>query len=188
MKGPGSGPVVSETVVPGLLHVQLEVHADERGWFKESFQQAKLEAAGLPHHEVVQHNVSYNAQAGVARGVHAEPWAKWVSPVHGRVFSAVVDLRDGPGFGAVATFELGPDAALYVPRGCGNAFCSLEPHTVYDYLVDAHWSPTESYLAVDLFDPDLAIAWPFPREQLLISAKDAANPPLAAVRPVPVPG
>ncbi len=176
---------VEQTAVPGVLQVELDVHADERGWFKESWQRAKLEAAGVPHLEVVQNNVSYNAAVGVARGVHAEPWDKWISPAHGRVFSAVVDLREGPGFGAVVTSVLGPGQALYVPRGCGNAFCTLEPHTVYNYLVNAHWSADQEYVAVDLFDPDLAIAWPLPREQMVRSARDAALPPLREVRPVP---
>ena len=173
------------TGIPGLLRAELDVHGDERGWFKESYQRAKLEAAGLPRLEVVQNNVSYNAPVGVARGIHGEPWDKWVSPAHGRVFAAVVDLREGDGFGRVETAVLGPGQALYVPRGCGNSFCTLEPHTVYSYLVNAHWSPDAEYVSVDLFDPDLAIAWPLPRAQMVVSAKDAAHPPLREVRPVP---
>ena len=174
---------VARTGVPGLLHVELDVHGDERGWFKESYQRAKLEAAGLPPMEVVQNNVSYNAEVGVTRGVHAEPWDKYVSPAHGRVFAAIADLRGGPTHGRVETFELGPGQALYVPRGCGNSFCTLEPHTVYNYLVNEHWSPDAQYVLVDLFDPDLAIDWPLPREAMTISAKDAAHPRLADVTP-----
>jgi hypothetical protein len=70
--------------------------------------------------------------------------------------------------------------ALYVPRGCGNSFCTLEPHTVYNFLVNEHWSPER--LTVDLFDPELAIEWPFPREQLRHTERDAANPSLDSVR------
>ena len=173
-----SGPTVTATAVPGLLHV------DDRGWFKESYQRATLEAAGVPRLEVVQNNVAYNEAVGVTRGIHAEPWDKWVSPAHGRVFAAVADLREGDTFGTVATFELGPGEALYVPRGCGNAFCTLEPHTVYSYLVNAHWSAEAAYVLVNLFDPTLAVPWPLPREQMVISAKDAGHPMLDAIRPV----
>lgn len=179
-----SGPTVTTTDIPGLLHVELEVHADGRGWFKESYQRAKLAAAGVPPFEVVQNNVAYNEAVGVTRGIHAEPWDKWVSPAHGRVFAAVADLREGDTFGTVATFELGPGQALYIPRGCGNAFCTLEPHTVYSYLVNAHWSPEAEYVLVNLFDPTLAVPWPLPRGQLVISDKDAGHPMLDAVRPV----
>jgi dTDP-4-dehydrorhamnose 3,5-epimerase len=177
---------VETTRVPGLLHVELDLHADERGWFKESYQREKLEAAGLPRLEVVQNNVSYNAEVGVTRGIHAEPWDKWVSPAAGRVFSAVVDLREGDTFGTLETFELGPGQALYVPRGCGNSFCTLEPHTVYNYLVNAHWSPQAEYVLVSLFDPDLAVPWPLPREQMVVSDKDAGHPKLADVQPMRV--
>jgi dTDP-4-dehydrorhamnose 3,5-epimerase len=179
-----SGPSVRGTSIPGVLAVDLEVHGDGRGWFKESYQREKLEAAGLPRLEVVQNNVSYNAEVGVTRGIHAEPWDKYISPASGRVFTAIVDLREGEGFGRLETFELTPEQALYVPRGCGNSFCTLEPHTVYNYLVNAHWSPESTYTLVNLFDPTLAVPWPFPREQLIISAKDAGHPMLDQVSPV----
>jgi len=174
-----SGPVVTGTRIPGLLHVELELHTDARGWFKEGYQQAKLEAAGIPHLDVLQHNVSYNEAVGVTRGIHAEPWNKYVSPSYGRVFAVVADLREGESYGTVETFELGPEQALYVPRGCGNAFCTLAPHTVYSYLVDGLWSAQADYVLVDLFDPTLAVPWPLPRQQMIISARDAAHPPLA---------
>jgi dTDP-4-dehydrorhamnose 3,5-epimerase len=177
---------VRTTAIDGLLHVTLDVHGDNRGWFKESYQRAKLEALGLPRFEVVQHNVSYNASVGATRGIHAEPWEKYISPAHGRAFAAIVDLREGDGFGRVETFELTTASAIFVPRGCGNSYCALEPHTVYSYLVNEHWQPGLSYPAVDLFDETLGIPWPLPREQMVVSDKDAGNPPLSAVEPVPV--
>jgi dTDP-4-dehydrorhamnose 3,5-epimerase len=166
---------VRQTEIEGLLHVTLDVHEDDRGWFKESYQREKLVAQGLPDLQPVQHNVSYNARRGTTRGIHAEPWDKLISPAFGSVFAAIVDLRDGSR-GAVATFELGVGDALYVPRGCGNSFCTLEPDTVYSYLINAHWSDEAEYVNVNLFDPTLAIAWPVPREEMTISDKDLAHP------------
>ena len=179
-----SGLAVEKTAIEGLLHVALEVHGDERGWFKESYQRDKLEALGFPRLDVVQNNVSYNSQRGVTRGIHAEPWDKYVSPAAGRVFAAIVDLREGDGFGRLETFELGTGSALYVPRGCGNSFCTLEPHTVYNYLVNDHWSPEALYTNVNLFDPELAVPWPLPREAMVVSTKDEAHSALADVVPV----
>jgi dTDP-4-dehydrorhamnose 3,5-epimerase len=120
----------------------------------------------------VQHNVSYNESAGTTRGIHAEPWNKYVSPAAGRVFVAIVDLTSH----VVETFELGVGDALYIPKGCGNSFCTLEPHTVYSYLVDDHWSPDAEYVNVNLFDPTLAIKWPVARERMTISEKDLGHP------------
>src|SRR5688572_30761287 len=67
---------VKETSIPGLFEIDLVVHGDSRGWFKENYQRAKLEALGLPHFEIVQNNFSYNEEVGVTRGIHAEPWEK----------------------------------------------------------------------------------------------------------------
>jgi dTDP-4-dehydrorhamnose 3,5-epimerase len=182
-----SGHTVTRTSIPELLLVGLPLHGDERGWLKESYQREKLEAQGLPRLDIVQNTVSYNAQVGVTRGIHAEPWEKYISPATGRVFAAIVDLRAGDGFGRVETFELTPAHALLVPRGCGNSFCTLEPHTVYSYLVNEHWRPGLSYPAVDLFDEQLGIAWPLRRDQMVLSDKDRGNPPLSAVTPMTVP-
>jgi dTDP-4-dehydrorhamnose 3,5-epimerase len=168
------------TGIPGVQRIELDVQPNDDGWFKESFHAAKLEAAGMPLFEVRQHNVLYLAEPGITRGIHAEPWDKYLSPSNGRVFAAIVDLRDGEAFGRVETFELGTGQALYVPRGCGNSFCTLEPHTVYNFLVNEYWSPER--VTVDLFDPELAIEWPFPRERLSHTERDAANPSLDSVR------
>lgn len=177
---------VRSTSIPGLLAIDLPLHEDDRGWFKESFQRAKLEAEGFPPFEIVQSNVSYNAEAGVTRGLHAEPWDKYISLAHGTAFAAIVDLRAGTGFGRVETFELHPGNAIYVPRGCGNSYQTLTSDVVYTYLVNAHWSPDASYVLVDAFDPALQITWPVPPERAIRSAKDQGHPPLAAVTPMAV--
>ena len=52
-------------------------------------------ADGLPDFGPVQNNVSFNTAAGVTRGIHAEPWDKYVTVASGRVFGAWVDLRPG---------------------------------------------------------------------------------------------
>jgi dTDP-4-dehydrorhamnose 3,5-epimerase len=176
---------ISRTDIPGLLVVALAVHGDSRGWFKESFQKEKMVAQGFPaDFEAIQNNVSYNAQRGVTRGIHAEPWDKYVSISVGSAFAAIVDLRKGDTFGKTLTFELNPGIALFVPKGCGNSYQSMEDGTTYSYLVNAHWSPDAKYTAVNLADPDLKIQWPLPLEMAEISAKDKVNPMLKDIQPM----
>jgi len=176
---------ISRTDIPGLLVIALAVHGDSRGWFKESFQKEKMIAQGFPaDFEVVQNNVSYNAQRGVTRGIHAEPWDKYVSISVGSAFAAIVDLRKGDTFGKVLTFELNPGISLFVPKGCGNSYQSMEDGTTYSYLVNAHWSPDVKYTAVNLADPDLKIQWPLPLEMAEVSAKDKINPMLKEIQPM----
>ncbi|NLE96989.1 MAG: dTDP-4-keto-6-deoxy-D-glucose epimerase, partial [Propionibacterium sp.] len=105
---------VETTAIDGLLIVRQPVHGDHRGWFKEAWQRRKLVALGLPDFAPVQQNISYNHAAGATRGIHAEPWDKFVSLAAGRIFSAWVDLREGPGFGTVVTLEMGLDTAVFV--------------------------------------------------------------------------
>lgn len=132
---------VRETSIPGLYEIDLAVHGDNRGWFKENYQRQKLEALGLPHFEIVQNNISFNVERGVTRGIHAEPWEKFISVATGSVFGAWVDLRKGDSFGRVETLTITPEKAVFVSRGIANAFQTLGPNTAYTYLVNEHWSP-----------------------------------------------
>lgn len=174
---------VSQTKIPGLLAFDLPVYGDSRGWFKENYQRQKFIELGLPaEFEVVQNNISYNEKAGVTRGIHAEPWDKFISIGYGSVYAAIVDLREGTTFGTLETFELRPDRALYVPRGCGNSFQTLEDHTVYTYLVNEHWSPEAKYLLVNLADEEIGVQWPIALEQAEVSDKDRSHPKLKDIQ------
>ncbi len=175
---------LTETTIPGLLIAELPVHGDSRGWFKENWQREKMTAAGLPDFGPVQNNISFNDAVGTTRGIHAEPWDKWVSVATGRIFGAWVDLREGPSFGAVFTAELDPSRAIFVPRGVGNSYQTLEADTAYAYLVNDHWSPDAEYSFLNLADETAAIAWPIPLSEVEISAKDLAHPRLADVTPI----
>lgn len=174
-----------ETTIPGLLIADLPVHGDSRGWFKENWQREKMLAAGLPDFGPVQNNISFNDEIGTTRGIHAEPWDKWVSVATGRIFGAWVDLREGPSFGTVFTAELDPSRAIFVPRGVGNSYQTLEADTAYVYLVNDHWSPDAEYSFLNLADETAAIDWPIPLAEVEISAKDLAHPRLADVTPIP---
>ena len=154
-------------MIDGLLVLDLQVHEDERGWFKEAWQRARMTAEGLPDFRPVQSNVAFNATAGTTRGLHAEPWDKLVTVGTGRVQGGWCDLREGsPTYGATQTVEIGPGTAVFVPRGVANGYQVLEDATTYLYLVNDHWSPDAEYVNVshELID------WPLAPVNL--SAKD----------------
>ena len=175
---------IQETSIPGLLILDLPVHGDSRGWFKENWQREKMVAAGLPDFGPVQNNISFNDEVGTTRGIHAEPWDKYVSVATGKIFGAWVDLREGDSFGKVFTAELDPSKAIFVPRGVGNSYQTLEADTAYVYLVNDHWSPTAEYTFLNLADETSAIRWPIPLEDALLSEKDQAHPSLISVVPM----
>jgi dTDP-4-dehydrorhamnose 3,5-epimerase len=176
--------VVNESPIKGLFVIDLALKQDRRGWFKENYQQQKMEQLGLPHFEVVQNNFSYNLEKGVSRGLHAEPWEKFVSLANGRVFCAWADLRKGEGFGKVFTLEINPGLAVFVPRGVANGYQTLEDKVTYTYLVNSHWSDDAKYGAVNMLDPELGIDWPISKEESIISDKDHYNPVLSDVTPM----
>lgn len=177
---------VTEAPIPGFYVVKLPVHGDNRGWFKENYQREKMEALSLPSFDVVQNNFSFNDKRGATRGLHAEPWEKFISVANGSVFGAWVDLRKGPSFGQTFSIEINPGVAVFVPRGVANGYQTLEDNVTYTYLVNAHWSPDAQYTFVNLFDQALAIEWPLGRDEAIISEKDAAHPLLADVIPMEV--
>lgn len=173
-----------DTAIPGLILFDIPVHGDNRGWFKESWQREKMVGLGLPDLGPVQNNISFNRNPGTTRGIHAEPWDKFISVATGRVFGAWVDLRAGDGFGALVTAEIDPATAIFVPRGVGNAFQTLEPDTAYTYLVNDHWTPDAHYTFLNLADETTSVPWPIPLETADVSEKDRRHPQLADVTPI----
>ena len=176
-----------QTDIPGLLIFNVTYVGDERGYFQEKFQKAKLTAAGMPESfNVVQNSLSFNKEPGVTRGFHAEPWDKYISVVNGKVFSAFVDLRRGNSFGKVVSVEINPNTAIYLPRGVANSFQTLEPDLYYLYSVNAHWSADnyDKYCFANLADPDIGITWPIPLEKAIMSDRDKNHPMLKDVKPL----
>ena len=175
---------ITKTNIPGLLVIDLPLHTDSRGWFKENWQRQKMVALGLPDFGPVQNNIALNTEKGATRGIHAEPWDKYVSVASGKIFGAWVDLREGESFGEVFTIEFGPEKAIFVPRGVGNSYQVLQDETSYSYLVNEHWSEKAEYVAVSLYDESLGIKWPIGLEEATISEKDKKNLELKDITPM----
>ena len=161
---------------PRPVVVRLDRRDDDRGFFKENWQREKMLAIGLPDFGPVQNNVSFNSDRGVTRGIHTEPWDKFISLATGRIFGAWVDMREGETFGATFTLEMDTSVAVFVPRGVGNSYQVLEDATAYTYLVNDHWRPGVTYPALALGDPTVAIDWPIPLGEAIISEKDQNAP------------
>lgn len=127
---------VAETGIEGLKVVDLAVHGDSRGWFKENWQRAKMTALGIPDLKVVQNNISYNDSRGVTRGIHAEPWDKFISVAHGSVFGAytAVDRAETPEGRAIAWKANATGPAL-LARTCAEHGITLV-HVSSDYVFD----------------------------------------------------
>ncbi|MGO2314861.1 MAG: dTDP-4-dehydrorhamnose 3,5-epimerase family protein [Pseudolactococcus laudensis] len=151
--------------IPGMLEFDIPVHGDNRGWFKENFQKEKMMPLGFPEsffaEGKLQNNVSFSRK-NVLRGLHAEPWDKYISVAdNGRVLGAWVDLREGESFGNVYQTEIDASKAIFVPRGVANGFQVLSDVVAYSYLVNDYWALElkPKYAFVNYADPTLGIKW-----------------------------
>ena len=178
-----------KTSIEGLIFFDVTSIEDERGYFQEKYHKEKLVKAGVPDtFNVVQNSISYNKAKGVTRGLHAEPWDKYISVVKGSVFAAYVDLRKGDGFGRVETIKITPNKAVFLPRGVANSFQTLEDDTYYIYSVNEHWRADnyDKYCFVNLADKKLKIDWPINIQNAVINERDKNHPMLSDIKPMEI--
>jgi dTDP-4-dehydrorhamnose 3,5-epimerase len=161
---------LTPTALPGVLIVEPAVFGDDRGWFMESFNEPRWEAAlreaGQPlPRRFVQDNHSCS-RAGVLRGLHYQlpPHAqgKLVRVVAGAAWDVAVDIRRGsPTFGRWVGVELSAAnrRQLWVPEGFAHGFLALQDETHFLYkTTDVYARDCERAIRWD--DPSLAIDWP----------------------------
>ncbi|AEF25420.1 dTDP-4-dehydrorhamnose 3,5-epimerase family protein [Streptococcus parauberis] len=175
--------------IPGLIEFDIPVHGDNRGWFKENFQKEKMLPLGFPEsffdEGKLQNNVSFSRKH-VLRGLHAEPWDKYISVADdGKVLGSWVDLREGESFGNVYQTVIDASKGIFVPRGVANGFQVLSDKVSYSYLVNDYWALDlkPKYAFVNYADPTLGIKWEN-LDQAEVSYADKNHPMLKDVTPL----
>jgi len=169
---------VTETSLPGVKLLSAQIYRDSRGAFCETYNQRRMEEAGLPS-VWVQDNFSISAK-NVLRGIHyqiTQPQGKLVRVTSGAVLDIAVDLRRSSAhFGKHVAVELHGEAGdmLWIPPGFGHAFLALTDQVAFAYKVTDYYSPAgERTIVWD--DADLAIAWPISASDVIVSDKDRAG-------------
>ena len=177
---------ITATAIPDIKVLLPKSFADARGAFSETFNAARFIEHGIKL-DFVQDNQSWSSQAGTIRGLHFQSppkaQAKLVRVVRGRIFDVAVDLRRAsPTYGRWVSEELSAQnrKQLLVPVGFAHGFCTLEPDTEVFYKVTDYYSPAHD-LGIAWDDPDLAIAWPVPKDKVMLSEKDARQPAFSAM-------
>ena len=174
---------VIKTDIEGVVIVEPDVFGDDRGYFFESYSQARFDAAVRPV-RFVQDNES-KSRYGVLRGLHFQrgraAQSKLVRVVKGMVLDVAVDIRRGsPTFGRYVAVELSAEnkRQLFVPRGFAHGFSVLSDEAVFQYKCDNPYAP-ESEGAVAWNDPAIGIDWRLPPDEVILSPKDSCHPLLA---------
>ena len=176
---------IEPTLLRDVLILTPARFGDERGWFSEVFNAARMVAAGLPM-VWVQDNHSMSARAGTLRGLHFQtpPHAqdKLVRCSRGAILDVAVDIRVGsPTYGKWLGVELTAEnrRQLLVPKGFLHGFVTRAPESEVQYKCSDLYAP-ECDGAIRWNDPDIGIDWGVGEDwgmgEPVLSAKDAAAP------------
>jgi dTDP-4-dehydrorhamnose 3,5-epimerase len=172
----------TQLAIPDVFLFEPKVFGDERGFFFESFNQAKFEAVVGRKVNFVQDNHSRSAQ-NVLRGLHyqiQQSQGKLVRVVQGEVFDVAVDVRkSSPTFGQWVGEILSAEnkRQLWVPEGFAHGFVVLSETAEFLYKTTDYYAP-EQERSIAWNDPAIAIQWPIAGEPML-STKDQQGKLLA---------
>ena len=162
--------------------IELEPHADERGFFARAFCAREFGERSLVT-RFLQCSVSLTTRRGTVRGLHfQQPPAAEVKLVRctaGAIHDVIVDLRpESSTYLQHVAVELSAlnRQTLYVPERFAHGFQTLADQSeVFYQMSEFHCPEHASGLRYD--DPRLGIAWPL--DVTMISERDRAWPLLA---------
>jgi len=171
--------IFTETKLKGAFIIEIEKHADDRGFFARSFCEKEFKDHGL-NPRLVQCNISYNAKRGTLRGMHYQvaPYeeAKLVRCTRGAIYDVIVDIRTAsPTFKEHIGLLLTADnkLSLYVPEGFAHGFLTLEDETEVFYQMSEFYAPGHAR-GFRWNDATFGIRWPL--EPRVISERDQTYP------------
>ena len=168
------------SLIKDVIILEPKVFVDNRGWFYESYNKATLSKLGISN-EFIQDNHSLSIPKYTLRGIHFQndPYAqsKLVRCTRGRIIDFAVDLRKSSAtYLQWISVELSEEnkKQIFIPRGFGHAFVTLEENCQVQYKVDNIYSKADER-TIRYDDPDIGIQWPENMEPIL-SEKDANAP------------
>lgn len=173
---------IINTPIKDVYIIEPQIFKDERGYFFESYNQAKFEEAGL-HYNFIQDNQSKSVY-GTIRGLHFQKGefsqAKLVRVLQGCVLDVAVDLRPGSEtYGQHVAVELSAEnnRQLMIPRNFAHGFSVLSETAVFAYKCDNIYNKA-SEGGINFNDKSLGIDWRIPLDKAILSEKDKVLPML----------
>lgn len=164
-----------ETTIPGLKTIETKLHVDPRGYFMESYHQKAFQAGGIEA-VFVQDNQSMSMK-GVLRGLHFQkknPQGKLVRVIKGEAYDVAVDLRKNSStYGKWEGFYLSDQESrmIYIPEGFAHGFLVLSEKVEFAYKCTHFYEPQHED-GIIFNDPDLNIAWPLARIQVMLLSEN----------------
>ncbi|MBT4360030.1 MAG: dTDP-4-dehydrorhamnose 3,5-epimerase [Candidatus Marinimicrobia bacterium] len=176
---------VTPQSIPDVLLIEPTVYADDRGYFKESYNLQDFEEF-LPGVKFVQDNESRSTR-GVLRGLHYQKaphaQAKLIRVIQGSIWDVAVDIRPAsPTFKQFCFTEISAENhhQFFVPRGFAHAFLVTSETAIVQYKTDNFYHPV-SDAGIHPHDSELDIPWPITAGDHILSNKDKELPFLSDV-------
>lgn len=174
---------IYRTAINGLFYLRYPKFNDERGYFSQVLEPNRICQQINADFKIKQVNLSVS-KSKVLRGIHAENWNKLISVLRGRAHLVIADLRkDSNTYKKIVYFDFNADdnqqwgESLYISAKLGNSICAIKGPVYYLYGVDQLYQDRKKSddQAISLFDPELNISWPFPKEEMIISQRDLSS-------------
>ncbi len=162
---------ILKTKFRDLLIFKKIIHNDNRGYFKELFEQKKIKKKFIFDYLSL-------SKKNVIRGIHIQlqnPQAKLITVFSGEIFDVVIDCRKkSKTFGKHFSIYMSSknNTSLYIPEGFAHGFCSLSNNTILHYKCSSYRDKI-SETGIIWNDKNLKINWPIKKP--IISSKDKKN-------------
>ena len=154
---------IEKTKIDGVLIIEPDVFADDRGYFFESYNQKRYIDAGIST-VFVQDNIS-KSMYGTIRGLHFQigksAQGKLCQVLSGKVLDVAVDIRFGsPTFGQYVSVELSDEnhKQIWMPVGFAHGFSVLSDSAIFSYKCTSSYNK-EDERSILYCDEDLGIDW-----------------------------
>jgi dTDP-4-dehydrorhamnose 3,5-epimerase len=171
---------VIPTLLDGVLIIEPDVFADERGYFFETYNRRRYAEHTGFEVEFVQDNESFSV-GGVLRGLHLQrtkPQGKLLRATTGHIWDVAVDVNPRSlTFRKWVSVDLTAEnhRQIYIPPGFAHGFCVLSDSAHLAYKCTALYD-REDEAGILWNDGDLGIEWPVADPRL--SDRDRRNPSL----------
>ena len=164
----------------GAFLIDLEKFEDERGFFSRLFCKREFESLNLDS-KIVQINDSFNVNKFTLRGIHYQmppmEETKIVRCVQGSVWDLIIDLRpNSDTFGEWHGEELSANnrKSIYIPKGFGHGFMTLEANTEIIYFHSEYYSSKDERI-IRWDDSFFKINWPHTPSKISFRDKEAVD-------------
>ncbi len=167
---------VIKTKLDDCVIIEPKVFDDERGFFLETYQEARYRELLKIDYSFIQDNHSRSSYK-VLRGLHFQkknPQGKLVRVTKGEVFDVALDIRvQSKTFGQWEGIYLNETnkKQFWIPPGFAHGFVVLSDLADFEYKCTNYYDPSDEN-TIAWNDPDLSIEWPI--TDPILSVKDSS--------------